>query len=336
MGKYFCGVEGGASFSKVVLVNEDGNVLCWEDGPSTNHLLVGLEECQRRIYVMVDKLKEKAGIGKDTKLDGMGLALSGCEREESNRQFEKSLLKNYPLLSTSCAVVSDTVGSILTANPNGGVCLIAGTGSNLLVLNPDGTTARCGGWGHLLGDEASGFWISQKAVKTIFDTEDNFNPSSYDISVVKRIVLDHFQVEDKFGLLEHCYVNFSKTFFAGLCAKLAKVATEDEDPLCCFLFNEAGKALGKHLIAVLPQIHQSLLTGKGGLPILCVGSVFKSWKLLQEGFHSALDGKLQEFTLLQLTESSALGAAYLGAKATGYDLPLKFNNHYRIRYHFKN
>jgi N-acetylglucosamine kinase len=76
-------------------------------------------------------------------LKSLGMALSGCEREATNDELVSTLKSLYPDLSESYSVVSDTVGSVITAGgENGGVVIIAGTGSNALLLNTDGSTAR--------------------------------------------------------------------------------------------------------------------------------------------------------------------------------------------------
>ena len=72
--------------------------------------------------------------------------------------------------------------------------LIAGTGSNCQLINPDNTTNRCGGWGHLMGDEGGAYWITQMAIKAVFDDEDNLSKCPHDVSCVRKIMQDFFKV----------------------------------------------------------------------------------------------------------------------------------------------
>lgn len=95
---------------------------------------------------MVTNAKIEAGIPETIKLKSLGLSLSGCEQDATNRLLENELRIVYPNLSESYVVCSDTVGSIHTASNLGGLVLISGTGSNALLLNPDGSTHGCGGW----------------------------------------------------------------------------------------------------------------------------------------------------------------------------------------------
>lgn len=130
--------------------------------------------------------------------------------------MKEKLVEKYPLLSENYYVCSDTVGAIATASELGGLVLIAGTGSNSLLLNPDGSTARCGGWGYLLGDEGSGnycicsyslfpvtllltqaWWISHMAIKIMMDDEDNRAAPPHDTAAVKAAILRHFNIKNR-------------------------------------------------------------------------------------------------------------------------------------------
>jgi len=63
-----------------------------------------------------------------------------------------------------------------------------------------------------------------------------------------------------------------------------------------------------------------LLTLSGGIPIVCAGSVFKSWMLIKSGFLKCLEDpkykkfRLKELKLVTIKEDSTIGAAMLASR----------------------
>lgn len=62
-------------------------------------------------------------------------------------------------------VVHDSRLLLAAGRASSGVAVIAGTGSAAWGKNENGEEARAGGWGYLLGDEGSGYWLGREAVR---------------------------------------------------------------------------------------------------------------------------------------------------------------------------
>src|SRR5690606_8774057 len=57
-----------------------------------------------------------------------------------------------------------------------GVVVIGGTGSVAFGRNAEGREHRVGGWGYLLSDEGSGFWIGREALIAVLHCMDGRGP----------------------------------------------------------------------------------------------------------------------------------------------------------------
>lgn len=361
------GIEGGGTNTVAILLDGKGREVSRANGEGSNPYLVGIDGSIERIHSLLTDAKRVAGLDHEAPVASLGLALSGGGiNSADDNAFLKRFNETHPKECASpIAICEDTLGALYTAAAHGGVVLIAGTGSNCELMNPDGSRQRCGGWGHMIGDQGGAFWIAQRSISRLFAIEDGLENSHLDITRTKELFMKHFNLTKREDILRLLYgSDFNKSLIASFCRVLAlaclptpengkqqpqlqpptastseEVAKEptEGDPFCQSVFIEAGEMLAKHVIAILPKTDASLFTSSTkGLRVACVGSVWKSWKLLRHGFDKVLASPLTcrlvkekfpeiekvSLTLVIVEDTSAVGASLYGARLSGFSLQL--------------
>ncbi|GAA1279261.1 N-acetylglucosamine kinase [Arthrobacter pascens] len=87
----------------------------------------------------------------------------GIDTEEDAAALAALISPHVP--GATVTVVHDSRLLLAAGGADSGVAVIAGTGSAAWGRNGRGEEARAGGWGYLLGDEGSGYWLGREAVR---------------------------------------------------------------------------------------------------------------------------------------------------------------------------
>lgn len=134
----------------------------------------------------------------------------------------------------------------LNAKP--GINLVLGTGQIGYGVDEEGNSMRSGGWGPLLGDEASGYYIGLKLLNHFTKMSDGRSDKTilYDIIREKLDLKEDMEIIDKAEKMKRDEI-----------ASLSKIFTEaldKEDPYCKVLLEE----ISKEAAAVIDSIIKGL------------------------------------------------------------------------------
>ncbi|GAA38326.2 N-acetyl-D-glucosamine kinase [Clonorchis sinensis] len=324
---YYAGIEGGTTGSRMVILSAEGKQLGQSEGPHTNYWHLGMEEAARRVVMLADDALKAAGLPKETPFKALGLALSGVNTESNCLQIIEAVRKIRPGIAEKIHACNDAVGTLVTATDEDAIVLIAGTGSICKLIRKNLSFVRIGGLGYLLGDEGSAFWIAHQAIMTYIKTTEGLYHDQFGTKMLTEAIYKHFNISHHHELLPHFHENINKTFIAQLCKPIAEAAREG-DLVCKQIFFEAGLHLGRHVSAAVRNADKEGLITPEGMDVICCGSVFKSWDLLETGFRAGVqprhlsDCRKGRLHLRLLQTTAAFGAAIVAAKVElGIQIP---------------
>ena len=223
------GLDIGGSKTHAVLSDGDtvlADVLAGSANPSS----VGVEEASRQLDAIVAQLRGHGPIA------AVCAGAAGVDTAEGEERFRRLLADRAPAAEIS--VVHDSALILAAAGAGTGIAVISGTGSVGWGRNPDGQVARAGGWGYLLGDEGSGYWVTRTAVQHALRRADDGAP----VDRLSQQLAADCGLQRVEQLLDHFYANPERRYWASRARIVFELALQ-HDPASAAIVSAAADAL---------------------------------------------------------------------------------------------
>lgn len=213
-GPFFLAVDGGGSKTLAIVVDARGRERGRGVSGSSNHEVVGAEQAIAAIHLAVTYAVTAAGA--ELPVASAWLGLSGIDHPQN----VEILLPPLRGLAHEVRITNDAELVLGALSDQVGIAVIAGTGSIAVGRAPDGQMARVGGWGHVFGDEGSGYGIGREALQCAARAADGRGPETKLLAAI----LGRWDLAMPELMMARVYESFDKTEIAALAPMVLALA----------------------------------------------------------------------------------------------------------------
>lgn len=166
----FMGIDGGGTSLRIAITDGAMQVISSLKTSASNPNLVGKDQAQKHIRAAILSCLRRAEVSPQA-IQSAAIGIAGASAEHSRDWLIATL---EPILPDSLLVAASDleialVGALAKRH---GLLLLAGTGSAAFGISPAGRRLQIGGWGYLLGDPGSSYWIGRQALQQLIDCYD--------------------------------------------------------------------------------------------------------------------------------------------------------------------
>ena len=290
------GIDAGGTKTVCHLADEQARTIVETRGPGANLQASGELEVEKVLHQVIDQAL--AGSGASPAAICLGMA--GVDRPR-DAEVIRGILQRIGYRAQPF-VVNDALIALEAGVPGGaGIVVVAGTGSIAYGRDAHGRAARAGGWGHVLGDEGSGYWIGRQAMRAVVRAADGRGRTT---ALTPR-VFAHYQVDRAEDLVWEIYRGGLKpTAIAALAAEVGAAASEG-DELATQIIDAASAELAGAAVSVARQLSLDRC------PVVLAGGVLRGLAPLRARLLTNLAKVLPNADARVLDVEPAHGAALL-------------------------
>jgi len=266
--RLFAGVDAGGTKIRAAVADDHGRLLAHVEGPGANAAVDGAEESARRIAGVLRPVVQ------GRTLAGMVVGIAGGWSSAVAARIARPL--RTALTVRRLEVMNDAVAALRAHAPDRPALLLSlGTGVVLVGRHPGrpGAVVRVDGWGPLGGDEGSGQWLGEAALRAALSGHDGRGPRT----AFTRAVLRRLGLADPGRDIHRVYAAPRPQALLAALAPIVVTHARRGDPVARAIVRNAGAGLARTVragVAALPPGRVALfVTGglAGAAPELLAG-----------------------------------------------------------------
>ena len=299
-------VDAGGTKTRCLLADASRVLACASTG-TVKLMRVSEAEADARLRAMLDEVASAAGASL-AKITRTCFGLAGLSSPTIRAWATHAVSASVGGSLLLCGDEEIALDAAFAGGP--GILVIAGTGSNAIGRAPGGSLFGAGGWGPVLGDEGSGYWIGLEAIRAALRAQDQepdqvtapaqgqAAPASVPASILLREVRAHWNLASlgdlvALGNLRAPSATSAPPDFAALAPVVVQCAAQG-DWLADRILQRAGEELAGLVALVARKMSGQASPGAipSEIPVAFTGSVLASIAPVRDAMISRLAGTL--------------------------------------------
>ncbi|HEV2983273.1 MAG TPA: BadF/BadG/BcrA/BcrD ATPase family protein [Vicinamibacterales bacterium] len=299
------GIDAGGTKTVCLLADAQGALVSEGRGPGANLHTAG----ELAVEKVLHEVMETAIGDRDISPAAICLGVAGVDRADEARTVG-AIMRRIARHSRVLVVNDALIALVAGAGDAPGILLNAGTGSIAYGRNASGEAARAGGWGHMIGDEGSGYWIGREALAAVMRAADGRGPSTR----LTPEMLAHFQVADVSHLPRIVYDRDVPRMSVAAVGPIVQQVVEQGDAVATRILERAAD----ELVLAVQSVASRLEMRGDTFTVYLAGGVFKVVPWLAQELPRRLIEVAPRCQVQLLDAEPAVGAVWLAlAEARG-------------------